>query len=93
MKKGTLTGQIEALSLGQILGLTEKTVLNLFTELSSNEYSRTFTYTCMLMPKRCQQHFTSYASDAKAKNLVKKHVYQHLSELEKEGKDVVNFLN
>ncbi|XP_052767098.1 uncharacterized protein LOC128207929 isoform X2 [Mya arenaria] len=76
--------RVPLLSLGQIQGLTEKTIVNLFTDTSENEYSRTFTFRCMLMPKQCIKEFTSYGSDMKAKNEVKKHLYQHLSELERE---------
>jgi len=73
------------LTLDQILGLTEKTILNLFTEVSSNEISRTFTFTCHLMPKQCQKTFSSFGSEMRARAEVKKHIYNHLNELEAEG--------
>lgn len=77
---------MDLLTLEQILGLTEKTVVNLFTEMSSNELSRTFTYSCQLMPDRCTRQFTSFGSEMRARSDVKKHLYEHLDQLEREGK-------
>ncbi|XP_053375768.1 uncharacterized protein LOC123563837 [Mercenaria mercenaria] len=77
-------GSVEVLSLEQILGLTEKTVLNLFTESSANELAKTFTFTCQLIPKICHKQFTSFGSEMRARTEMKKHVYEHLSELEKD---------
>lgn len=79
-------GCYDALNLDQILGLTEKTVLNLFTESSANELARTFTFSCQLMPKHCQKRFTSFGSEMRAKQEMRKHLYDHLDELEMEGK-------
>lgn len=79
----------DVLTLDQILALTEKKIINLFTETSSNEMSRTFTYTCLLMPESCTQRFTSFGSEMRARSDVKKHIYEHLDQLKKEGKYVI----
>ncbi|KAL4238919.1 hypothetical protein ACF0H5_003626 [Mactra antiquata] len=79
-------GSLDCLTLHQILGLTERTILNLFTETTSNELSRTFTYTCQLMPKTCHKQFSSFGSEMKARVEIKKHIYDHLNELEEEAR-------
>ncbi|XP_060562066.1 uncharacterized protein LOC132721710, partial [Ruditapes philippinarum] len=85
-------GTVESLSLEQILGLTEKTVLNLFTESSANELARTFTFTCQLIPKQCQKQYTSFGSEMRARTEMKKHVYRHLSDLEKDSETGNKFM-
>ena len=76
---------LEALTLEQILGLSEKLLINMFTDVESNEIKRNFTYTCYLMPKQCQRQFTSFGSEMRAYTDIKKHLYQHLDELKKEA--------
>ena len=78
-------GCVDVLTLEQILGLTEKTVLNMFTEVSSNELARTFTYICQLMPKDCNKEFSSFGNEMRARADMKKHIYEHLNNLEQEG--------
>ena len=60
-------------------------MLNMFTEMTSNELSRTFTYRCLLMPKECKKEISSFGNEMRARAEMKKHVYEHLSDLEKEG--------
>lgn len=76
---------LEVLTLEQILGLSEKTLINLFSDVESNEMRRNYTYTCYLMPKQCQKQFTSFGSEMRAYGDIKKHLYQHLDELEREA--------
>ena len=80
---------MDVLSLHQIQRLTEKKTVNLFTETSSNELSRTFTFTCQLMPDSCCRKFTSFGSEMRARSDVKKHLYEHLDRLEREGKCMI----
>lgn len=37
------------------------------------------------MPKTCQKQFSSFGSEMKARAEIKKHIYEHLGELEEEG--------
>ena len=76
---------LEALTLEQILGLSEKLLISLYTDVESNEIKRNFTYTCYLMPQQCQRQFTSFGGEMRALNDIKKHLYQHLDELKKEA--------
>ena len=76
---------LEVLTLEQILGLTEKNLVNMFSDVESNEMRRNFTYTCYLMPKQCKKQFTSFGSEMKAHGEIKKHLYRHLDELTKEA--------
>ena len=76
---------MEVLNLDHILGLSEKTLISLFSDVESNEMKRTYIYTCYLMPKQCQKQCTSFGSEMRAYAEIKKHLYQHLDELKKEA--------
>ena len=78
------------LSLEQIHALNDKLLINLFANLESNELTRNFTYTCWLLPASCQQSFSSFGNEAKAKSQVKAHLRQHIAALirKAEGKCV-----
>ena len=69
------------LSLEQIQTLNDKLLLNLFASLESNELTRNFTYTCWLLPASCQQVFSSFGNETKAKAQVKAHLRQHIAAL------------
>ena len=76
---------LEVLTLEQILGLKEKILVSMFSDVESNEMRRNFTYTCYLMPKQCQKQYTSFGSEMKALADIKKHLKKHLDDLTKEA--------
>jgi len=69
------------MQLEQIWALNDKQLVALFAEPASNELTRNFAYTCMLMPDSCTAIFTSFGSELKARNAVKEHLLNHLREL------------
>ncbi|KAK3092888.1 hypothetical protein FSP39_008434 [Pinctada imbricata] len=81
---------LELLDLDQIKMLSEKYLISYFAELSSNEMTRNFVYTCHLMPRVCKEQFKSFGNENQARLKVKKHLLKHLEQLTAEKNDPSN---
>lgn len=72
---------METLNLDQIQGLSDKALISLFSDLSANEMSRNYTYTCFLMPGKCHEEFTSFGNEQKARIQMRSHLLGHIERL------------
>ncbi|ESO01758.1 hypothetical protein HELRODRAFT_174740 [Helobdella robusta] len=71
----------KTLNLEAILRLTEKPLIALFSQMSSNEITRNYAYTCCLIPSECALSFQSFGNEGKARNQMYEHLLNHLTEL------------
>jgi len=74
---------MDFLHLDQIRTLSPKFLVNLFGELTSNEITRNYSYTCFLIPEKCSATFTSFGSEIKAREQMKRHLKKHIDDLVK----------
>ncbi|XP_013379037.1 uncharacterized protein LOC106163026 [Lingula anatina] len=72
---------LDVLSLDQIAQLTDKQLLALFSDTSAHELKRNYTYTCYLMPGKCNSSFTSFGNENRARLQMRTHLLDHVSEL------------
>src|SRR5262245_38669886 len=81
-------------SLKDIWRRNDKQLLSNFSELTANEYTRNFVYSCYLKPKECAAVFSSFGSEGKARNEMKRHLFEHLHQLmEKSRCELSSFLH
>ncbi|XP_037272356.2 uncharacterized protein LOC119164299 isoform X1 [Rhipicephalus microplus] len=73
--------QADALVLDQIRILSDRVLLESFSEFTSNEMRRTFSYRCYLMPSACAETFSSFGNEHKARSQMKSHLLSHIAEL------------
>ncbi|XP_046402500.1 uncharacterized protein LOC124168349 isoform X2 [Ischnura elegans] len=78
-------GDGDMLSLDQIRELSAHHLLKCFSDFDGNELKRTFTYTCVLDPARCQEKFSSFGSELKARQQMKSHLMEHVNKLSEEA--------
>ncbi|XP_021353621.1 zinc finger protein Xfin-like [Mizuhopecten yessoensis] len=78
---------LELLDLDQIQSLSDKALLSFFSEMKSNEITRNFTYTCYLMPKKCQEQFKSFGNETQARMRMRNHLHKHIEKLIEEFND------
>lgn len=69
------------MTLEQIRMLSDKVLVNTFAELHSDEIKRKYTYRCWLIPEKCQEQFSSFGSEMKARQCVKTHLLSHIGTL------------
>lgn len=72
------------MTLHEILDMPEKQLVHMFSELTSNELTRNFAYTCYLMPEICAEIFTSFGNENKAKSDMLYHLLDHLKNLKRQ---------
>ena len=72
--------------------LSDKCLVNMFAEPSSNEMTRLYTYTCILMPRTCKEQYTSFGNETRARMQVQAHLLGHIGELLKESSSELTFL-
>ncbi|XP_011154421.1 uncharacterized protein LOC105192174 isoform X2 [Harpegnathos saltator] len=61
----------------QLLSMPVSHLVKQFTIFTSDELKRLYSYTCALVPG-CQQKYTSFASEVKARTSIKNHLEEHL---------------
>lgn len=75
---------LEVFNLEQIQLLSERCLVNFFSDLTSNEITRNFIFTCALMPDKCQVQYKSFGNETQARLRMKKHLNAHIQDLLKE---------
>ncbi|XP_077493123.1 uncharacterized protein LOC144104156 [Amblyomma americanum] len=73
--------QADSLVLDQIRILSDRMLLDMFSEFTSNEMRRTFSYRCYLMPSVCAETFSSFGNENKARLQMKSHLMSHIAKL------------
>lgn len=53
--------------------------------MTCNEMTKNFTYQCYLMPEKCQEKFTSFGHETKAKIHMQTHLNSHIEQLAREA--------
>uniref|UniRef100_T1IPS7 C2H2-type domain-containing protein n=1 Tax=Strigamia maritima TaxID=126957 RepID=T1IPS7_STRMM len=71
----------DLLNLDQIRMLSDRLLLNMFSDQTADELRKTYTFTCFLMPEKCQQTYSSFGNEHKARLLMKTHLLAHIAEL------------
>ncbi|XP_064621560.1 uncharacterized protein LOC135484220 [Lineus longissimus] len=86
-KKLTLRNvqSMEVLNLDQIRLLSDKALVNLFADMTSNELKRNYTFTCYLQPNKCFANFSSFGNETRARQLVCSHLREHVEKIVKES--------
>lgn len=67
----------ECFTVHQLLSMSVSHLVKQFAIFTSDELKRQYSYTCALMPG-CQQKYTSFASEGKARTSIKNHLEEHL---------------
>ncbi|XP_071079684.1 uncharacterized protein [Haliotis cracherodii] len=78
---------LEVLNLDQIQALSDKALLSLFSDMTSNEMTRNYTYTCYLMPDKCKEKFTSFGNETRARMKMRTHLLSHIEQLIDDAND------
>ncbi|XP_064487766.1 gastrula zinc finger protein xFG20-1-like isoform X2 [Ornithodoros turicata] len=76
--------QADILTLDQIRALSDRMLLDMFSELTSNEIKRIFSYRCYLMPETCTETFSSFGNENRARLQMKSHLLTHIAKLLRE---------
>nr|KAG5714549.1 hypothetical protein BaRGS_006995 [Batillaria attramentaria] len=80
---------LEEVTLAQIQALSNKALISLFAEMTANEMARNYTFTCYLMPDKCQESISSFGNETKARNSMINHLLLHIKMLaHKSGSEV-----
>lgn len=72
--------QETCLNVPQLLSMPMSQLVKQFSVLTSDELKRQFSYTCTLVDG-CNQKYTSFASEGKARKSIKAHLAEHLEYL------------
>lgn len=67
-------------SLVQLISMPMTQLIKQFSIFTSDELKRQYSYVCTLMPD-CEQKYTSFASESKARMSIKAHLEDHLEYL------------
>ena len=70
----------------EICQLSDKQLVLMFSEMTSNEITRNFAYTCYLMPETCAQIYTSFGNESRAKSCMELHLLDHVHTLLKKAR-------
>ncbi|XP_074644542.1 uncharacterized protein LOC141901259 isoform X5 [Tubulanus polymorphus] len=78
---------MDVLTLDQIRYLTDKSLVNLFSDMSSDEIKRNYTFTCYLIPSKCEVAVSSFGNEMKARLRMCQHLRDHIKQLSEEYAD------
>ncbi|XP_054263532.1 zinc finger and BTB domain-containing protein 49-like [Macrosteles quadrilineatus] len=67
--------------LNQAKMLSGNQLVRTFSRFEGDELRRTFSFQCLLIPRKCCVRFESFGSETKARNLIKDHLLSHLDDL------------
>lgn len=83
---------MEMIDLETMQMLTDKCLLSFFSEMTSNEITRNFTYTCYMLPGKCKQQYKSFGNENQARLRMKDHLLKHISRFVDELKGTGNLI-
>lgn len=72
---------LEEVTLEHIIHLSTRSIFSLFADLTSDEIKRLYTYHCFLMPDKCQEQFSSFGNETRARIQMMKHLDGHIHTL------------
>ncbi|CAG2180443.1 unnamed protein product [Oppiella nova] len=70
------------LSVEQIRKLSDKVLVESFSELSCDEIRRIYRFRCVLMPETCGLVYESFAVEDRARTLIRDHLLEHIRNVE-----------
>ncbi|OXU17746.1 hypothetical protein TSAR_006670 [Trichomalopsis sarcophagae] len=77
-------------NVGQLLTMPATQLVKLFSVFSSDELKRQYSYSCALIPG-CDQNYTSFASEGRARMSIKSHLAEHLEFLKSNAESYASF--
>lgn len=77
MKMANIKRKESCFTVPQLLSMPISHLVKQFAIFTSDELKRQYSYTCALTPG-CQQKYTSFASEGKARTSIKNHLEEHL---------------
>ncbi|KAG8189683.1 hypothetical protein JTE90_022497 [Oedothorax gibbosus] len=80
----------DKLTLDQIKALSDKMLIEMFSEFICDEMKRNYSFTCFLIPDKCNQTFKSFGSEERARCKMKTHLQSHLNDLISEYSDNID---
>ncbi|XP_025105656.1 zinc finger protein 37-like isoform X2 [Pomacea canaliculata] len=78
---------LEEVTLEHIIHLSTRSIFSLFADLTSDEIKRLYTYHCFLMPDKCQEQFSSFGNETRARIQMMKHLDGHIHTLTERAND------
>ena len=72
---------MDMLNLEQIKQLSERVLVNMFSDMAADEMKRNYKYICFLIPGKCSEEFTSFGNENRARNQMIGHLKEHISKL------------
>lgn len=89
-KTASIKRKESCFTVSQLLSMPVSHLVKQFAIFTSDELKRQYSYTCALVPG-CQQKYTSFASEEKARTSIKCHLEEHLEYLKADKKTCMYF--
>ena len=71
----------DRLNIEEINALSDRLIVSLFSDMSSDEIRRKYTFTCYLMPRTCQYEKSVFGNEQRAKKDMQRHLREHVQDL------------
>lgn len=79
--KKTVKKSTCALTFDDIRYLPIKSLIDKFSEMTSDELTKKYSYKCLLLPEKCTMTFKSFGNEKKACEKIKSHLISHVNQL------------
>ena len=73
---------MDELNINQIRNLSDKLLVNMFSDTSADEMKRRYTFTCYMVPSECQEAISVYGNELKGRLRMRDHLKDHIFEIE-----------
>ena len=77
---------MDLLTLDQIINVSDKVLVTLFGELTGDEMKRHYKYKCQILPDDCEEIFSSFGNESRAKSQLLEHLRNHIKTLKSKSK-------
>lgn len=81
VKRNIKKASTSILTFQEIKCMPVKFLVEKFSEMTSDEYTKKYSYKCMLLPHKCSSTFKSYGNEKKACDEMKSHLRLHIQQL------------
>ena len=71
----------DRLDIEQIRKLSDRLIVSLFSDMTSDEIRRKYTLTCYLMPRTCTHEVSVFGNEMRAKKEMRQHLREHVQQL------------
>ena len=73
---------MDELNINHIRKLSDKMLVNMFSDTSADEMKRRYTFTCYMLPYECQESVSVYGNEEKGRARMRNHLKDHIFEIE-----------